>query len=221
MKKVCIILFVTYIIIILYMRYKHPIYVPEYIKDKFYKIMHKFDKICTENDIPYFAICGTLLGSVRHGEMIPWDDDIDVGILEDEFEKFKSIDFSKYGLKCEGIEKHNTGKIFYIDEYDNGVKGESIFIDIFFFKNISGDKYIYSNPEAYISWPNEFFYKSEIFPLKRYKFNNIEINGPSEYIPYCERSWGDWKVPKFKSSLLYPIESIKEYINYYRNSGDM
>jgi len=47
-------------------------------------LLKHFDRICSENNIPYWATNGTLLGAVRHSCFIPWDDDVDVCMLRDD-----------------------------------------------------------------------------------------------------------------------------------------
>lgn len=54
-------------------------------------ILRELIRICDENQIKYYLIEGSMLGAVRHRGMIPWDDDIDVGMFREDFERFLKI----------------------------------------------------------------------------------------------------------------------------------
>ena len=54
-------------------------------------MMVEFDRVCKQEGIHYVICCGTLLGAVRHKGYISWDDDADIAMLREEYERFKKI----------------------------------------------------------------------------------------------------------------------------------
>ncbi len=96
-----------------------------------YNLLKYFDSICKEYNITYWLDFGTLLGSVRHRGFIPWDDDIDVGMMRKDYEKFIEL-FSN------GFEKYPEFEIVYENNHRDMCfiklkckQSENICIDIF------------------------------------------------------------------------------------------
>ena len=131
------------------------------------EILEYLDSFCKKNNIQYWLDCGTLLGAIRHKGYIPWDDDIDVGMLREDYNKFISLsssfnDNEKYIFKCYEIDKnwkYQIGKILdnstvlYEPDEKHGIK-TAVNIDIFVHDNApSNDKELrkmYDKRDLYI-----------------------------------------------------------------------
>ncbi len=70
------------------------------LKDIEFDILKVFDAFCKENNIRYYFAYGTLLGAIRYKKFIPWDDDVDVLVPREDYERLISIfeDSEKYRL---------------------------------------------------------------------------------------------------------------------------
>lgn len=115
------------------------------------EILKEIDRICKENDIKYFLTGGSLLGAVRYGHSIPWDDDLDIGMLRSDFDKFRkicpeSIDKTKFAYasytteeNCHYLfDKVRLKNTYFSTEFSSQYKiQDGVFIDIFVYDTTS------------------------------------------------------------------------------------
>lgn len=116
------------------------------------EILKDFDALCSKYNIDYFVCGGTAIGGVRHQGFIPWDDDIDLGMTREHYEKFLSVAETEYGERYKIINAdtnpdfpviltkwYRTGTVFRNEEMIQLGLHIGIAIDIFCFDNVADD----------------------------------------------------------------------------------
>ena len=82
------------------------------LQKKLLTIWVEFDRVCKKLNIPYIAMGGTLLGAIRHKGFIPWDDDIDVGMLRKDYERFLKEAPKEFSPRY-FVQDHSTDPDYY------------------------------------------------------------------------------------------------------------
>lgn len=116
-------------------------------------IMKDFDDLCRKHNIPYAVFWGSGIGAMRHGGFIPWDDDVDVMLLREDYEKFLRVakeEYSEHYYLLTAEENENYPLMtahwgpkdtdFIISEFKNVPCKFTIFLDIFPLDAISDDE---------------------------------------------------------------------------------
>lgn len=117
------------------------------------EILNNFDSFCKANGINYWLDFGTLLGAVRHRGFIPWDDDVDIAMLRDDYERaaalFNRMSDGRYIFQTPTTDKtmcYPFGKLLDTQTvlYEYGKSGikTCVYVDVFVYDNSPNDQVI-------------------------------------------------------------------------------
>lgn len=118
------------------------------------EILQEIIRLCNKYSLKWFTVAGTTIGAVRHNGFIPWDDDIDIGMLREDYDKFLEIapkELAKgYVLAHYSVDKkvpHYFAKVrkdntLFVEESSRKIKmHHGIFVDIFPHDKVPEDIY--------------------------------------------------------------------------------
>ena len=150
-------------------------------------LLNKLTEVCNKNNIRFFADAGTLLGAVRHKGFIPWDDDIDVAMLREDYEKLIKLskDFEEpYFLQSWYTEKgyyrghaqlrnSETTAILKSEEKFKFKFNQGIFIDIFVLDSVPNDEKELKIEEKKMNLYNKFIFRKFYYDKNNKSLKNI------------------------------------------------
>lgn len=181
---------------------------------RLYNVAYAAAKVLTKYKIEFWASEGTLLGAFRHGGIIPWDDDVDIGITLKDREKLERIPKAAWDKEGLAVARHWLGfKIFFKDGYVAPNTGrwsyKYPFVDVFIWEKFKGNwryargKKAKWHQKAAKRWPKEYMTQDELFPLTvhRFDFPVLKHNkGEPRTLPvphkaehYLDRVYKGWK----------------------------
>lgn len=218
--------------------------------------------ILESNDIPYIITFGTLLGAVRHGGFIPWDDDFDFFLFDDTYDK--AIDLLRKNLPNDMFLEDEKSELKYFHGWahvkdmnsevyceqfpqDNLYNHHGLSVDLYKCKRIHSSKLLdyrivemekylkrkldkgiidlssynsqrdilkeaiekeeKNNPieDSFIygmAVKERFMFEKDIFPLKKYIFDDVEFWGPNDSNSILSQFYGDYmQLPKVENRI--------------------
>jgi len=163
------------------------------------EILKEVTDVLDENSIEYWLEGGTLLGVVRENRLLPWDNDMDISIKEDYYDKFieilpqlnklnRSVRVRKFTKDNEPFKKGISRIVKVRNKKMYFFRGE-VTLDIFI-KFKKDDEYFWQVGEKKKSVPSYFYDE-----LIEYAFDGKQYLIPKAYEAYLTFRYGDWKIP--------------------------
>lgn len=125
----------------------------ERLHAELYEILREIARVCRKHHIPYFIIGGTAIGALYDQAILPWDDDVDIGMTRKDYNRFLEIAPQELGssffLSWIGTDPHSpyyfakvkkNNTLFVEEMFKNVPMHPGIFVDIFPFDRIPDNK---------------------------------------------------------------------------------
>lgn len=154
------------------------------------ELLGVLDPIMKKHKIQYWLMGGSMLGSMRHGGVIPWDDDIDIGVWSADVPRIKNAVFEEMGDRLIWWPGDICNKIFFPYRYDTVI---DIFPMDYHRDKVRGNVITFANKTGRNMWPDEYFTEEEFGTArKKYKFDRFAIEGPNKPCSYLDRAFPMW-----------------------------
>lgn len=203
-------------------------------------MLYELDRVCKKLDVKYFLDGGTLLGAARDGRFIPWDDDIDVAMLREDYDRFvrkapkefKHPLFLQTGYTEPGylrghcqLRNSNTSAIRPV-EIGKFFFNQGIFLDVFVLDELFDDRIDaqYEERELYrkkrrdlLRRYNNNFHGSvprQLFQRLRYLLYNKLFGRPKAYYAGLEAIFRSYRKSEFVDYLT--LNTGREQVHHLR-----
>ncbi len=199
------------------------------------EILKEVDRICRKHNLRYYIVGGTLIGAVRHKGFIPWDDDIDISMPREDFDKLCSLAPAELGdgyfFQTQKSEKgcyfyygkvRKEGTYFGEDKFEHLPLHKGIFIDVFPLDYIPDNRVLqkiifrgFSCLGGFIcskEKTTEFLYKNMSLPFIL-SFRLLQCLLPKKFLLWLRSGLGKFSNKLSKKNLLASLSGFHGYPN--------
>lgn len=213
-------------------------YTPEELQQlhrELYEILDVIIQICKKHQIPYFAIGGTAIGALYDEAILPWDDDVDIGMKREDYNRFLEVAPKELGDRYflswmesdphspyyfAKVKKNHT--LFVEPMFKNVPMHQGIFVDIFPFDKIPDNKLLQKMQYNLVNFLNCCLMGKEVW-LWKYA-GTCEIENPSNRGPlpcYVNRLIDKVCSKRFIFSMLQHVQTFFNSWNTRRYNNTM
>lgn len=177
------------------------------LKDELRKMLYFIDEICKKNKINYTLVGGSLIGAIRHGDIIPWDDDIDMALDKSNYERLidaiNANNDARYRLLLPNDElnpypfaKLISNRTTLEEKAIEPIPGYGVYLDIFTFYNLPNNRIVRRIAQDYILFlkagigaknSSKKYRRGLLSNIKRIALKNIPIDYKKRYIDVFDK----------------------------------
>lgn len=154
--------------------------------------------------VEYLISAGTLLGAVRHGDIVPWDDDGDVVVINPAPDRLKSAFTYLREKGIVVIDSTYGSKLFWPDSPSaGGYEWNFPFVDLFYYDEGASSQgrpaLMPLSEKVQVMWPEEFFHMEDVYPRRLYEVGSTRLYGPQSAVDFLDRMYPKWRTHGYKS----------------------
>jgi lipopolysaccharide cholinephosphotransferase len=171
---------------------------PQDAVDTLYRLLALIDEAATEADVKFVADGGTVLGAVRHGGLIPWDDDADLAVVDVDFTVKR--DAFVAALARRGLSVSTSPALTHSDDWFSVVEdgSEYGFVEMYVMERVPADGGVaawwrFRDMTARSYWPKAWRWDADVAAATRMSFGPLRLPVSAAPEAYLDRMYGaEW-----------------------------